>query len=178
MNKFKEKGKRMKKSRNAKINFRRFFDRRALSPVISTVIMASVVIALSFAVLVWSQNRTSDYAQEYGEITDAEIARLNERITVEYIDHGGSGNLKIFLLNYGDIDVRIQSVRVHNHVGYDEYFEIAEFGFHNGTISLDPYLPMGEEGYIKINCGALTEGKYFVSIITERRSSFDTEFDV
>ncbi len=178
MNKFKEKGKQMKIPKNARSIFRRCFDKQALSPVISSVIMASVVIALSFAVLTWSQNRTSDYAQDYGEMTDAEIARLNERLVVEYIGIDGSGNLKIFLLNYGDIEVRIQSVHIYNYAGYDEYFDIAEFGFHNGTTSPDPYLPIGEEGYIKINCGNLTEGKYFVTIITERRSSFDTEFDV
>jgi len=159
--------------------FRKCFDKQALTPVISTIIMASVVIALSFAVLGWSQFRASDYAEDYSETVDAEIARLQERLTVEYTFYNDAGGiLKIYLLNYGEIDIRIENVRVYNYSGYDEFFPISEFGFHNGTISSpDSYLPKGEAGYIKIQDIQVDPGKYFVRILTERRSSFETEFE-
>lgn len=150
--------------------FRKCFDRRALTPVISSIIMASVVIALSFAVLAWSQFRTSDYAENYGVTTDAEIARLKERLTVEYISYNGSsGNLSIYLLNCGAIDnVEIESVRVQNDT---------ETMFFNSTVIPDLYLGMRETGCLIVPNITLTEGEnYFVSIWTIRRSLFDLEF--
>lgn len=151
--------------------FRKCFDRRALTPVISSIIMASVVIALSFAVLAWTQFRTSDYAETYGETTDAEIARLKERLTVEYISYNGSsGNLSIYLLNCGAINnVEIESVRVQNATGH-----IIEV-FSDTELDLD----MGAKGFLILNCEEqLDEGNYFVSIETERRSLFNAGFDV
>ena len=150
--------------------FRKCFDRRALSPVISSIIMASVVIALSFGVLAWSQFRTSDYAENYTETTDAEIAKLKERLTVVYISHNGSsGNIKIYLLNCGAIDdVKIESVRIKNDTGYNELF--------TGTLTPQD-LDIGQEGYLALSCDNLTAGTYyFVNILTERRSLFETRF--
>lgn len=148
--------------------FRKCFDRRALSPVIASLIMASVVIALSFTVLAWAQFRTSDYAETYGETTDAEIARLKERLTVEAIFYDGSVDISIYLLNCGAIDnVKIQSVRVQN--GMEPMlFDDADIPDHD--------LGMGETGYLSLPCGALSAGKYFVSILTERGSLFDSGF--
>ena len=138
--------------------------------MISSIIMASVVIALSFAVLAWSQIRTSDYAENYGETTDAEIARLKERLTVEYIFYNGSsGNLSIYLLNCGAIgNVTIESVRVQNDT---------ETMFFNSTVIPDLYLDMEKTGCLIVPNITLTEGEnYFVRIWTIRRSLFDLEF--
>ena len=149
--------------------------------MIASLIMASVVIALSFTVLAWAQFRTSDYAETYGETTDAEIARLKERLTVEYIFYdGSSGNLSIYLLNSGAIStVNITRVLVQNDLEYNGDFLITELTFLNGTINQSPYLDMGDEGYLILPCGGdLTSGKYFVSIFTVRGSLFDAGFDV
>ncbi|MQY61958.1 hypothetical protein GH146_01555, partial [archaeon] len=143
--------------------FRKCFDRRALSPVISSLIMASVVIALSFTVLAWAQFRTSDYAETYGETTDAEIAKLKERLTVEYIFYDdSSGDISIYLLNCGAIgNVTIESVRVQNDAGYIDG-SLGPLKFLNGTVITD--LDMGDEGYLIFTCDTLplTSGKYFV----------------
>ncbi len=150
--------------------FRKCFDRRALSPVISSIIMASVVIALSFTVLAWAQFRTSDYAETYGETTDAEIAKLKERLIVEYIFYDdSSGNLSIYLLNCGTIgNVTIESVRVQNDT-YNERF--------SDTLITDDDLDVGADGCIIVPNITLTKGEnYFVSIETERRSLFDSRF--
>jgi hypothetical protein len=171
-------GFKMKKTKIMKKMFGKCFDKRALSPVISTMIMASVVIALCFVVLGWANIRTQDFAEDYGDATDAEIARLGERLSVEYVAYDGTGVLQIYLLNYGDIDLRIENVRVKNDVNFDEYLAIEEMGFQNGSVSQDPYLPIGEGGYLKIQCGVLSEGDYDITMLTERRSSFVSEFEV
>jgi len=152
--------------------FRKCFDRRALTPVISSIIMASVVIALSFAVLAWSQIRTSDYTENYGETTAAEIARLKERLTVEYIFYDvSSGNLSVYLLNCGTIDnVTIQNVHVNNASWHKD--------FPSPSLIPDQALDRGEEGYLILSCGTLTAGNYYVRILTERGSIIDSGFDV
>ena len=152
--------------------FRKCFDRRALSPVISSLIMASVVIALSFAVLAWAQFRTSDYVETYGETTDAEISKLKERLTVEYIfyDDSSPETLNIYLLNSGAIgNVTIERVRVQNATGYSiKVFSDTELG-----------LDMGAKGSLILNYEEqLDNGNYFVSIETERGSLFYAGFDV
>ena len=150
--------------------FRKCFDRRALTPVISSIIMAGVVIALSFAVLAWAQFRTLDYTETYGETTAAEIARLKERLTVEYIFYdGSSGDLSIYLLNSGAIvNVTIESVRVQNATGH--LIKV----FSDTELDLDT----GAKGFLILNCEEqLDEGNYFVSIETERRSHFDSGFE-
>ncbi len=159
--------------------FRKCFDRRALSPVIASLIMASVVIALSFAVLAWAQFRTSDYVETYGETTDAEIAKLNERLTVEYIFYdGSSGDISIYLLNSGAIgNVTIDTVRVQNDTGYTDG-SLSPLKFLNETVITD--LDMGDEGYLIFTCDTppLTSGNYFVNIETERGSLFNAGFVV
>ena len=147
--------------------------------MISSIIMAGVVIALSFSVLAWAQFRTSDYTKTYGETTDAEIARLKERLTVEYIFYNNTTaeTINIYLLNYGAIDVNITSVSIaYAQDGDPEYFSDLEL-FLDGTPSPETILPTEKEGYIDIECDILTEGKYFVSIFTERGSIFDSEFE-
>ena len=164
-----------------KRRFRKCFDKRALTPVISSIIMASIVIALSFAVLVWTQFRTSDYAETYGEKTDEEIARLKERLTVEHIFyHDFNNKITIYLLNYGTIEVNITRVSImREQDGYNKSFEITTLtllGEGSGTTA--DYLPSNREGCIRFDYGeSLTEGKYFVSIKTERGNSFDSEFE-
>ena len=147
--------------------------------MISSIIMASVVIALSFAVLAWSQFRTSDYAETYGETTDAEIARLKERLTVEHIFYNASSEtISIYLLNCGTIDnVEIQSVRVQNDAGYNNVSLSPSLNFLNGTSILDQDLDRGEEGYFLLSCGTLTAGNYYVRILTERGSLIDSGFE-
>ncbi|GAG56991.1 unnamed protein product, partial [marine sediment metagenome] len=117
--------------------------------------MASVVIALSFIVLAWAQFRTSDYAENYGETTDAEIAKLKEILIVEHIFYDvSSETISIYLLNCGAIDnVKIQSIHVN-----DTGLQITSLNFLNGTSIPDQDLDRGEEGYLLLPCGALTAG--------------------
>ena len=157
---------------------RKCFDRRAVSPVISTIILASVVITLSFVVLAWAQIRTADYAENYGETTDAEIARLKERLTVEYIFYDGSSrNISIYLLNCGAIDdVKIRSVHAKNGT-WHKVFPSPSLKFLNGTSIPNQDLDIGEEGYLILSTDTLTAGTYyFVRIVTHRGSLFDSGF--
>ena len=59
--------------------------RRGFSAVISNVILTGAVVAVSFAVLFWTQYRSSAYNEQYSEAMNADIARLKERLAFEYV---------------------------------------------------------------------------------------------
>jgi len=157
---------------------RKCFDRRAVSQVISAVILTGAAIALSMAVLAWATSRSFDYTKDYGEVTDSEIARLKERLTVECVFYDrSSGNISIYLLNCGGIDnVKIQSVHLKSNTW--QTFSSLSLKFLNGTTIPDQDLDRGEEGYVVLFLSnTLETGVYYcIRIVTERGSLFDSGF--
>lgn len=155
-------------------------NKKAVSAVISATILTGVAIALGFAVLFWGQSRSSDYARNYGQTTDAEIAKLKERLTVEYVFYNStSKTVRIFMLNSGAINnVTIQSVYVRNSTWNWVTSSPLSLKFFNGTAIPDQGLDMGEEGYVDVALSvALTAGKYyFVRIVTVRGSIYEADF--
>ena len=161
--------------------FRVIFNKKAESAVISAVILTGVAIALGFAVLVWGQSMSSSYATNYGETTNAEIAKLKERLTVEYVLYNRtSKSVRIFMLNSGTIDnTKIQSVYVRNSTWNWVTSSPPSLQLFNGAPISDHDLDMLEEGYVDVvlNPIALTADRYyFVRIVTVRGSVFESEF--
>jgi len=159
--------------------FGMIFNKKAESAVISAVILTGVAISLGLAVLAWGQSRSSDYARDYGQTTDAEIAKLKERLTVEYVFYNNnSQSVRIFLLNSGAINnTKIQSVYVRNSTWNWVTSSPPSLKSFNGASILDQDLDMGEEGYVDVGPVALVAGRYyFVRIVTERGIVFESEF--
>lgn len=160
--------------------FRMIFNRKATSAVVSAVILTGVAIALGFSVLLWGQSRSMDYATNYGQTTDAEIAKLKEKLTVEYVFYNStSKTIRVFLLNSGAInDTTVQSVYVRNSTWSKATSSQPSLKSFNGASIADQDLDMKEEGYVDfvLSPVALTAGKYYtVRIITGRGSVFDSE---
>jgi len=144
------------------------------------VILTGVAITLGFAVLFWGQSRSSDYARNYGQTTDAEIAKLKERLTVEYVFYNStSKSIRIFMLNAGAINnITIQSVYVRNST-WNKITSSPSLKSFNGASIADQDLDMGKEGYVDIVLSpiALTTGKYYsVRIVTGRGSIYEADF--
>jgi len=162
--------------------FRMIFNRRAESAVISAVILTGVAIALGFAVLSWGQSRSMDYANNYGQTTDAEIAKLKEGLTVEYVFYNRtSKSIRVFLLNSGSVnDTKVQSVYVRNSTWNKVTSSPPSLkSFFNGVTIADQDLDMKEEGYVDFVLSpiALTAGKYYsVRVVTERGNVFEADF--
>jgi hypothetical protein len=125
---------------------------------------------------------SSDYAKNYGKTTDAEIAKLKEKLTAEYVFYNNiSKSIRIFLLNSGAVnDTKIQSVYVRNST-WSRVTSIPADGLKSfsGASIADQDLDMGEEGYVDVVLSpiALTARKlYFVRIVTGRGSIFEADF--
>jgi hypothetical protein len=153
-------------------------ERRAVSTVVSNVILAGAVIAVSFVVLFWAQYRSSAYNAQYSEAMNADIARLKERLAFEYVFYSG-GNLTVYLMNCGTIDnVTIQTVYVKDATGapiqVNSSITLMQF---NGTQIADKDLDRGEEGYFVLSSLSLSTGaSYSLRVITGRGSTFDHTF--
>jgi len=156
-------------------------ERRAISVVVSNVILTGAVIAASFVVLYWTQYRSSVYNEQFSEAMNADIARLKERLAFEFVFYNYSGSgLSVYLMNCGTVDdVTIQTVYVKDATGVlirvSSSITLMHF---NGTQIADKDLDRGEEGYFVLSSlnPLLTGASYSVRVVTGRGSSFDSTF--
>ena len=155
-------------------------NRRAESTVISSVILVAAVIAVGFAVLIFSNSRSSIFAQEYSNAIDSDISKLNEGIAFENVRYISPSNVfSVYILNYGAAnDVEVFSVYLGNSSWRNTFTDV-QLKYFNGTDTTA--LDFGEEGYIQLDSTilttTLTKGTaYTVRITTERGSAFGKTF--
>ena len=157
------------------------FDKRAVNNAVSATILTGVVIALSLTVFAWAQTRASDYNSDFSDTVDSETARLKEKLAFEYVFYDASTeNLMVFLLNCGTIDgVKVRTVLIYdrNNVLIKTFSEPTLYPFQSLDEIPDQALDMGEEGRLVLQL-ELTSGFYNIRVITQRGSTFDTQFVV
>lgn len=151
--------------------------KRAVSAVISNVILIGAVLAVGFSVLAWSVSQASNYNNQYSQTISADINQTKERLTFEYVFYNSSnGNLSAYLMNYGTISgIALQSVYLSN----TTWTKIASVAltFFNGTSPPTQYIDMGQERSFSIPSANLTPGNnYSLKVITARGSSFVQSF--
>jgi len=82
--------------------------RRALSEVISTVILSGVVLAIGGAIWAYSLGATTAIADGYVNDTLSLVDEIVERFDVEHIQyHNISDTLKVWIYNYGEVDITV-----------------------------------------------------------------------
>lgn len=82
--------------------------RRALSPVIATVILAGVVLAIGGAVWSYSLGATTAIADEYVSDTMSLVNEIIERFDVEHIHYNITNDiLRVWIYNYGEVDITV-----------------------------------------------------------------------
>lgn len=81
-------------------------NRRGLTPVISTIIISAVVIAVGGAVWAYSQGASTVITNNYVNDTLSLLYEVTERFYVEHVSNSSNGNtLYVWVYNYGDVDV-------------------------------------------------------------------------
>lgn len=148
--------------------------------------MAALAVAMGIATLAWAQGVSVNFVSSYGTAINADIAKIKERLTTEYVDYtSASKNVTVFLMNSGTIDdVAIKSVTIRFSNGtLVKTLQNATLKlFPNGTVVND--LDQGQEGSVQINTvspplvpNGLTVGsKYLATIVTVRGAVFNAEF--
>ncbi|MCK4425030.1 hypothetical protein KAU93_05020, partial [Candidatus Bathyarchaeota archaeon] len=105
----------------------------------------------------------------------ADIAKLKERLTFEYIFYDNTpNNLSVYLMNSGTIDnITIQTVYVKNSTWLNT-FSKPNLKFLDDTGAQD--LDVREEGYFVLSVNLVSGKSYSVRIVTKRGSTFDHAF--
>jgi len=149
---------------------------RAVSAVISNLILIAAVIAVGFVVIVWAQTQSSNYNQQYSSVIASDISQLQERIALEwgYYNSTAPTNVKAYLMNSGTVNVTIQTVYVSSQSGSPIQCNFMLYNFQNQPVpsrTLNATTGM-REGYILISPVTLSSGSYSIRIITARGSAF------
>lgn len=158
-----------------------FHDRRAVSVVISNVILVGAVIVLGFAVLMWGRYQASTYNNTFTQTMNSDIATLKEKLTFENAFYIGTAqNVTVYLLNSGtQSDITIKAVSVKNLVTNSYVLWANSTGpvvlrYYNGTRMPNQRLNVAQEGYFTLHLtSSLSAGtRYSIIITTVRGSSF------
>ena len=124
--------------------FRRFFhDKRAITPVLSNLLLMVVAVA-AMAIAT-----TATYV-----ITTNLRETMGERLIVEDLWFNPSGSISVYILNVGKTSVQVSAVYV-NHTKYS--FAPTSF-----------ILEVSEHGWLNISCSWTSGNIYHVDIVTKR----------
>ena len=84
----------------------RMRNKRGITPVVATIILSAVVIAVGGAVWSYSKGASTVIANDYVNGTMTLLKEVIERFTVEHVSNSSDGKtLKVWIYNYGDVDV-------------------------------------------------------------------------
>lgn len=81
--------------------------RRAISSVISAVILSAAVLTIGGAVWAYSQSAMTITAEDYAESVINMTDTISERFIVEHVAYVGS-DLKVWLFNYGKVGIEVK----------------------------------------------------------------------
>ncbi len=97
--------------------------RRALSPVIATIILSAVVIAIGGAIWSYASGASTVIANDYVNGTMDLKNEIVERFVVEHATNTSDGSsMSIWVYNYGDVDVIVDVYANATHVSSSTYF--------------------------------------------------------
>jgi len=154
---------------------------RAVSAVISNLILIAAVIAVGFVVVVWAQNQSYNYNKQYSSAIAIDINQLQERITLETCYNSTPTTLNAYLINYGKVNVTIFNVYLSNQTDLIPFNTFNLFTFQNQPVpsnTLNATIGM-REGYVRILLlKQLSSGTYSIHIITAGGSAFVFTFYV
>ncbi len=162
------------------MNFRRnrrlTRNKRAVSAVVSNMILIAAVITVGLAALAFSQYTSASYQKQYGQEINSDIQQMKEKIVFEYVLYNPTiQNLTAYILNCGTADnVQIANVYVNG-----LKIQPTDFTFGRLREGNELFLNKGDEGLININLNSVNVPvtmrnlqSYTVTITTGRNSNF------
>ncbi len=95
--------------------------RRAFSSVLSALLLSAVVIAVGGAIWAFSQGAMTITAEDYAESVINMTDTISERFIIEQVIYDSdTGNLRIWIFNYGDINIEVKVTYPSNSVVWTE----------------------------------------------------------
>ena len=104
----------LKPSRLGFVLFRTLFkNRRAVSAVVSNLILIAAVLAIGLVALGYARSTSINYQTEYAQTMSSDISKLKETLIFEYA-HFDSNQLTIYVMNSGSVNVTIKTISINN----------------------------------------------------------------
>ena len=83
-------------------------DRKALTPVVATIILCGVVLTVGISVWSFTYSITRGLEEGYYEGVQRQINAISERFIVEHVSYDNeSGVLNVWVFNYGGVDIQV-----------------------------------------------------------------------
>jgi len=129
-------------------------NRRALSEVISTVILSGVVLAVGGAIWAYSLGATTAIADGYVNDTLDLVDEIVERFDIEHIQYKhDDDDLKIYVYNFGKVDITVDVYVTANaaieKASYGQIISSEEMSLVTIDFSSDP-LTIGDDVAVKV----------------------------
>jgi hypothetical protein len=138
-----------------------FANSRAVSNVISAVILCATVIVIGGAVWAFANNSSSLMADNYFEEVNEKVDKARERFMVENIEPMNNSCLRAWVYNYGDISINITTGVYRN-------------GSNIGQIT-DQFINCGEIKQLDITVQTLYKGDELVVTVKSVRETTENE---
>jgi len=88
-------------------------DRRAISPVISSILLCATVLAVGASVWAFSRNAGKLLREDYSREVGGRIDGLRERFIIEKVIFNSTGNaLRVWVYNCGTINMKLTAIHV------------------------------------------------------------------
>jgi hypothetical protein len=148
--------------------------KRAVSPVVSNLILISVVLTVGVAALAFARSTSITYQTQYAQSIGSDIGRLKECLTYEYASYDGANHLSVYFMNSGSVAVTIAGVSVGS--SPIDSFTVQPM---NGAQQItDNVVGRGIEGYLVLDLSGinLQNGLNTVKLTTESGSEFVYNF--
>ena len=134
-------------------------NKRAISPVFSTVILVLIVVVGMSAVFTLFVDYVSDYQAGRG-------SSVMELLEIEDVRFVGNDSMEVWLFNYGDLDLKLDSVYV-NRLN-------ATLNYYSGDWSLNP--DQHKKFTVTLYDVWIPDGSYILRFITERGTAVEREY--
>jgi len=152
-------------------------ERRAVSAVISNMILIAAVIVVGFSVFAWTEYQASTYNSQYSQAIRSDIDQLKERIAFECVFYDSAAkNLTVCLINYGTINgITVQTVYVRfaGNTTLVSAFSDITLTYFNGVKTLTNAIDAGQERLFTIPTDLTAGIPYSIEIVTGRGSKLE-----
>lgn len=158
---------------------KRLKTRRAISAVISNMVLLAAVIAAGFVALQYTISTSNTYVTQYGTSAGSSINQLRERVAFEYVFYNStSKTLTAYILNCGKIDnVSISAAYIRNQstLIYSQTNGVPLYFLNNASAQ---GLNIGQEGKFMLPWTSPSgqTSSYMIQILTGRGSFFEYMF--
>ncbi len=154
--------------------------RKAVSPVLATLLMIAVAVALAVVIFTWSQGFLSSTSSAVGTEQGAQNIAAQSQIAIENVivnPTSGSESIKIIVRNVGSVTVNVSSIQIQgmpSNSGFKNFLTAIVNDDSNGIQTVTPSGHGVDTGDFSSSSGSYTLSKGSGTVITVDLSGADT----